>query len=84
MTRSTRFRAVSYDTPAHRLLVRVAAKYGLDVRDARYGAYPHEVKARREWIRLVQDSWGLTISETARMLGVDRCAVRGARNHGPT
>lgn len=68
-----------WDSPAWCLLESVAERHGVATMDARHGRKPEELRARREWIRLVQDSWGLSISETARLLGVDRCAVRGAR-----
>ena len=70
--------ATEYDAP-YSLMVRTAHRHDIDPRRMREGRKPEELRARREWIRLVQDSWGLTISETARLLGVDRCAVRGAR-----
>lgn len=67
-----------YDA-VHALAERLRRQYGIAEQRWLTGRYPSEVRARREWIRLVQDSWGLTISETARLLGVDRCVVRGAR-----
>lgn len=60
---------------AERVLVGVAARHGLDVVTARRSNTPTAVTARREWLRLVRDTWALSNVETGRLCGVDATSV---------
>lgn len=60
---------------ADRVLAGVAARYGLDVVTARRSNTPTAVTARREWLRLVRDTWALSNVETGRLCGVDATSV---------
>lgn len=60
------------------LLVQCAARHGVTPEAARRRRIPPAVAARHEWIRLLRDSWGLSVSETARMVGMDYATVQYA------
>lgn len=56
-----------------RVLEGVERRYG--VTGCRGGRVGVQVRARREWIRLVRDSWGLSLHEAAGLCGVDHTTV---------
>lgn len=57
------------------LLARCAARHGVTPETARTRRTAPAVAARHEWIRLLRDSWALSASETARMVGMDHASV---------
>ena len=67
------------------LLARCAARHGVTPEAARSRRTAPAVAARHEWIRVLRDTWALSASETARLVGVDHTTVlyalgrRGAR-----
>ena len=56
----------------------IAARHGVTPEAARRRRIPPAVAARHEWIRLLRDTWALTPSETARMVGMDYATVQYA------
>lgn len=64
--------------PVEAVLASVARKHGITPEIVRRSREPSAVRARREWVGLVRDSWGLSIAETARLCGVQRDIVRSA------
>lgn len=60
------------------LLAKCAARHGVTPEAARRRRIPPAVAARHEWIRLLRDTWALTPSETARMVGMDYATVQYA------
>ena len=60
------------------LLAKCAARHGVTYEAARGRRLARCVAARNEWLRLLKDTWALSISETARMAGMDYTSVRHA------
>ncbi len=58
------------------VLISVCSRHGADpIAVANGSRVPGDVRARREWIRLVQNTWALSSPETARLLNVDHTTV---------
>ena len=57
------------------LLASCAARHGVTPEAARSRRTAPAVAARHEWIRVLRDSWALSASETARMVGMDHASV---------
>lgn len=62
--------------PVEAVLVSVSRKHGVSAIDVANGVREKAVVvARHEWIRLVKDSWNLSLSATARLVGFDHTTV---------
>ena len=57
------------------LLAQCAARHGVTPEAARSRRTAPALAARYEWIRVLRDTWALSASETARMVGVDHTTV---------
>lgn len=57
------------------LLARCAARHGVTPEAARSRRTAPALAARYEWIRVLRDTWALSASETARLVGVDHTTV---------
>ena len=57
------------------LLARCAARHGVTPEAARSRRTAPALAARYEWIRVLRDTWALSASETARMVGMDHASV---------
>ena len=57
------------------LLASCAARHGVTPEAARSRRTAPAVAARHEWIRVLRDTWALSASETARLVGVDHTTV---------
>lgn len=57
------------------LLAQCAARHGVTPEAARSRRTAPALAARYEWIRVLRDTWALSASETARLVGVDHTTV---------
>lgn len=57
------------------LLAQCAARHGVTPEAARSRRTAPALAARYEWIRVLRDTWALSASETARMVGMDHASV---------
>lgn len=60
------------------LLASCAARHGVTFLAARSRRIPAATAARHEWLRLLRDTLALTVSEVARLTGVDYASVQYA------
>jgi hypothetical protein len=68
--------ALTLPLPVQRLAASVAKRHLVTTTALLGDSHRSEVvRARREFWRILQDSWGLTTSEMARLIGADRTSI---------
>lgn len=71
--------ASEFSATAHELVARVRARIaerrGLTSEAVRSSRSRAAVEARREWLRVVRDSWYLSAAATGRLCGVNHTTV---------